>query len=153
MHNALIKQQDVAADEPQPNALPTPHFDETAIASAQPVEPISALSPHRGLLSWVQRPWASVTVVIIAALLSTSALALTVQLRRQSAVETAATQILTEQSPAQHESEIVADTQPEKPPPPRAKNSNIRLRPVREQTKPVARRVGVIVYSSSSDRP
>jgi hypothetical protein len=63
-------------------------------------------------------------------------------------VDSAATGIKADESPAEPGSPLGAITEPESTAP-RTKNRKARS----GNTKPVARRVGVIVYGSGSDRP
>jgi hypothetical protein len=126
--------------------LSEPHFDEIAVLIAQPVEPI-AKREHDWFAS-LEKPWMMIAILVIAGLLGTTALALTLQLPRQRNVDSAPTQIPTAESPAQPEAPLGALNQQLKSTAPKPRNRKARS----AETKPVARRVGVI-YGSSSDRP
>lgn len=141
-----MKQQD-ATTETLSAELSEPHFDEIAVLIAQPVEPIA--QRDRDWFAWLEKPRMMIAVLVVAGLLGTTALALTLQLRRQPPVNSAATGVKAEESPAEPESPLGALAEQLKSTAPRAKNRSARS----ADTKPVARRVGVIVYGSSSDRP
>jgi len=90
-----------------------------------------------------------IAILVVAGLLGTTALALTFQLQRQPHVDSAATGIKADESPAEPGSPLGAITEQLESRTPRTKNRKARS----GNAKPVARRVGVIVYGSSSDRP
>ena len=147
MNNAPIKQLGPAAPETIAPELSTPHFDEIAIAVAQPVEPIT---PKRDWFAVLGKPRMMIVILLVAALFGTTALALTLQLRRESPVE-AAKEIRAEESPAQSESLLGGMFEVERPSSRRIKPRRIRPRELSAPTQPVARRVGVIY--GSNDRP
>ena len=141
--------------QPEPINLPAPHFDDIAVAIAQPVEPIVR---QRDLLAILETPRMIVSMLIVAALLGSTALALTLQLRHQPQATTAATEVSEESG----ESLVYGDSaQPEQPlggvfplgKLRRARNKprTINSRVITIQARPVARRVGVIY--GSDDRP
>lgn len=132
--------------EPVPADLSEPHFDEIAVLIAQPVEPI--VKRERDWFAWLEKPRMMIAIFVVAGLLGTTALALTLQLPRQRNVDSAATQIPADASPAQPEAPLGALTEQLKSTAPRTRNRKARS----SGTRPVARRVGVI-YGSSSDRP
>lgn len=132
--------------ETRPGELSEPHFDEIAVLIAQPVEPI--VKRERDWFAWLEKPRMMIAILVIAGFLGTTALALTLQLPRQRNVDSAATQIPTDETPAQPEAPLGALTEQLKLKAPRPRNRKARS----GETKPVARRVGVI-YGSSSDRP
>ena len=146
MNDAPMKQQDATTEMP-PAELSEPHFDELAVLVAQPVEPIA--HRERDWFAWLKKPRMMVAMIVVAGLLGTTALALTLRLQRQPHVESAAKGITAAESPAETASPLDAITEQLKSPPPRAKNRKARS----GNAKPVARRVGVIVYGSSADRP
>lgn len=146
MNDAPMKPHDNLT-ETQPGELSEPHFDEIAISIAQPVEPIA--KRERDWFAWLEKPRMMIAILVVAGLLGTTALALTLHLPRQRHVDSAATQIQADETPAQPEAPLGALTEQLKPTTPRTRNRKIRS----GDSKPVARRVGVIVYGSSSDRP
>ena len=136
----------------RPEELSEPHFDEIAVLIAQPVEPIA--KRERDWFGWLEKPRMMIAILVLAGLLGTTALALTLQLPRQRQVDSATTEIRASESPVQEsrapaESPLGALTEQLKSTAPRKRNRKARS----GETKPVARRVGVIVYGSSSDRP
>lgn len=143
-----VNQPNVVADL-QPTELLTPHFDDTAVATAQPVELIAVPVRDRRWLAFLDRPWTILPIVFITAMMGITALALTLQLRDQPHVDTAATEIQTEQTTAEPVAPVVVDTEPQKSQPRRTRTSKVRSRTYDGNSKPVARRVGVIVYRSS----
>ena len=154
MNDAPMKQQD--ANEPPPAELSEPHFDEIAVLIAQPVEPIA--QRERDWFAWLEKPRMMIAAVVVAGLLVMTALALTLQSQRQPHVDSAATGIKADESPAEPGSplgaiseqlESTAPPQQPKSITPRTKNRKARS----GNAKPVARRVGVIVYGGSADRP
>ena len=145
MNDAPMKPHD-ATNEAQPGELSEPHFDEIAVLIAQPVEPIAQRDGD--WFAWLEKPRMMIAILVVAGLLGTTALALTLKLPRQRHVDSAATQIRADESPAEPESPLGALTEQLKSNAPRAKSRKARS----GATKPVARRVGVIVYGSS-DRP
>ena len=146
MNDAPMKPHD-ATTETQPAELSEPHFDEIAVLIAQPVKPIARR--ERDWFAWLEKPRMMIAILVVAGLVGTTALALTLQLPRQHHVDSAATQIRVAESPAEPESPLGAVTEQLKSRAPRAKNRKARS----GETKPVARRVGVIVYGSGSERP
>ena len=145
MNEAPIKPHDNTIETGSAE-LSEPHFDEIAVLIAQPVEPIA--NRGRDWFAWLEKPRTMIAILVVAGLLGTTALALTLRLPRQRNVDSAATQIPAEQTPAQPESPLGALSEQLKSPAPRTRNRKARS----GETKPVARRVGVI-YGSSSDRP
>lgn len=146
MNDAPMKQQDATTETP-PAELSEPHFDEIAVLIAQPVEPIA--QRERDWFAWLEKPQMMIAILVVAGLLGTTALALTLQLRPQPHVDSAASGIKADESPAEPGSPLGAITEQLEPRTPRTKNRKARS----GNTKPVARRVGVIVYGSSADRP
>ena len=151
MNDAPIKQPDATTTATHTAELSEPHFDEIAVLIAQPVEPIARR--ERDWFAWLGKPRMMAAILVVAGLLGTTALALTLQLPRQPHVDSAATQIQADESPAQPESPLGGITEHLKSTPPRTKNRKARTVDTSGDTKPVARRFGVIVYGSSSDRP
>ena len=154
MNDAPIKPHDPTT-ETGPEQLSEPHFDDIAVLIAQPVEPIA--TRENDWFGWLEKPRMMIAILVVAALLGTTALALTLQLPSQRQVDSAATEIRADQSaaqesPAQTESPLGALTEELKSTAPRKRNRKARSGDT-GNTKPVARRVGVIVYGSSSDRP
>ena len=147
MNDAPIKLPDTTTTETQAAELSEPHFDEIAVFIAQPVKPIAR--QERDWFAWLAKPRMMVAILVAAALLGTTALALTLHLPRQPHVDSVATEVQADESPAQPESPLGAITEQLKSNAPRTKNRKARS----GETKPVARRVGVIYYGSSSDRP
>ena len=153
MNEAPMKQQDAWIDTPQAE-LSEPHFDEIAVLIAQPVEPIA--HRERDWFAWLEKPRMMIAILVVAGLLGTTALALTLRLPRQRTLDSAATEIKTNEPPIKA-AESRADADPPlgaiaeqlKGSVPRRRNRKADS----SETKPVARRVGVIVYGSSSDRP
>lgn len=146
MNDAPIKQLDATRTETQPTELSEPHFDEIAVLIAQPVEPIARR--ERDWLAWLEQPRSMVAILVVAVLLGTTALALT-----QRHLDSAATEIQVDESQPKPESPLRAISGQSKSTVPRTKNRKARAGDTSGATKPVARRVGVIVYRSSSDRP
>jgi hypothetical protein len=153
MNDAPMKQQDATTETP-PAGLSEPHFDEIAVLIAQPVEPIARR--ERDWFAWLEKPRMMIAILVVAGLLGTTALALTLQLSRQrslgsAAVETKASEseIKADESRAQRESPLGAVAEQLKSSAPRRRNRTADP----GETKPVARRVGVIVYSSGSEQP
>lgn len=151
MNDAPMKKPDATPIETPPTNLSEPHFDEIAVLIAQPVEPIARRG--RDWFGWLEKPRMMVAILVVAALLGTTALALTLQLPRQRHLDSAATQIQVDESPAKPESPLGAISGQSKSTVPRTKNRKARSGATSGATRPVARRVGVIVYRSSSDRP
>lgn len=149
MNDAPMKQQD-ATNETPPAELSEPHFDEIAVLIAQPVEPIAQRERDwRDWFEWLEKPRMMIAILVVAGLLGTTALALTLQLQRQPHVDSAATEIKADESPVEPGSPLGAITEQLESNAPRTKNRKARS----GNTKPVARRVGVIVYDSGADRP
>lgn len=155
MNDTPMKQQDAPSETP-PAELSEPHFDEIAVLIAQPVEPIA--QPERDWFAWLEKPRMMIAILVVAGLMGTTALALTFQLQRQPHVDSAAMGIKADESPGQPGSPLGAITEqlespapPEQPKSPAPLTNNRKARSV--NTKPVARRVGVIVYGGSADRP
>ena len=96
-----------------------------------------------------------IAILVVAGLLGTTALALTLHLPRNRKVDSAATtENKADESPAQPESPLGALSEELKSTAPRTANRKARSGENRSgEKKPVARRVGVIVYGGSSDRP
>ena len=149
MNDALMKQQE-ATNETPPTELSEPHFDEIAVLIAQPVEPIA--QRKRDWFGWLEKPRMMIAILVVAGLLGTTALALTLQLQPQPHVDSAATEIKVDESPAEPGSPLGAITEQLESTAPRTKNRKARPGVTSGNTKPVARRVGVI-YGGSSDRP
>ncbi|MGZ5483805.1 MAG: hypothetical protein ACXWID_17715 [Pyrinomonadaceae bacterium] len=146
MNDAPMKQQN-ATNETPPTELSEPHFDEIAVLTAQPVEPIA--QRERDWFAWLEKPRTMIAILVVAGLLGTTALALTLQLQRQPHVDSAATGIKADESPAEPGSPLGAITEQLESTAPRTKKRKARS----GNTKPVARRVGVIVYGGGSERP
>lgn len=146
MNDTPIKPHDPTT-ETRPTELSEPHFDELSVLIAQPVEPIA--KSNRDWFAWLEKPRMMVAILVVAGLLGTTALALTLQLSRPRPVDSSSTQIQNEEPPAQPESPLGALTEEMKSTPLRKRNRKARS----ADTKPAARRVGVIVYGGSSDRP
>lgn len=146
MNDAPIEHEDVTSGTAEAE-LSEPHFDEIAVLIAQPVEPIA--QRERDWFAWLEKPKMMMAIVVVAALLGTTALALTLQLQRRPHVDSAATGIKVDESPADPGSPLGAITEQLESTAPRTKNR----KPRSSDKKPVARRVGVIVYGRSSDRP
>ena len=146
MNNTPIKLPEATTNDARSAELSEPHFDEIAVLIAQPVEPIA--NRGRDWFAWLEKPRTMIAILVVAGLLGTTALALTLRLPRQRNVDSAATQIPAEQTPAQPESPLGALSEQLKSTAPRTRSRKARS----GETKPVARRVGVI-YGSSSDRP
>lgn len=167
MNDAPIKQPDpTTTDLSTPAELQEPHFDEIAVLIAQPVEPIA--KRERDWFAWLEKPRTVLAIVFISSMMGIIALALTLQLYAQPHVDTAATEIQTEQTTSAPESQasesqapesqapesqVVADTEQQSASPRRSKMSKTRPSVEDDDSKPKARRVGVIHYGSSSDRP
>jgi hypothetical protein len=151
MIDAPMKQQD-ASNETPPTELSEPHFDEIAVLIAQPVEPIAPPVYERGWLERLQKPRTLLAIVFISSMMGISALALTLQLHTQAHVDTAATEIQTEQTTPAPESQVVADTEQQSARPRQSRMSKARPR-VEDDSKPKARRVGVIYYGRGFEQP
>src|SRR5687767_13888649 len=144
MNDAPIKQPDASTTDTSAE-LQEPHFDEIAVLIAQPVEPIARR--EHDWFAWLEKPRIMVAILVVAALLGTTALALTLQLPRQPHVDSAATGIQADESPAEPESPLGALTEQLKStaPPEQSKATAPRTRNRKAragETKPVARRVG-----------
>ena len=149
MNDAPMKQQ-AARNETPPTELSEPHFDELAVLTAQPVEPIAQRERDwRDWFAWLEKPRMMIAILVVAGLLGTTALALTLQLQRQPHVDSAATGIKADESPVEPGSPLGAITEQLESTAPRTKKRKARS----GNTKPVARRVGVIVYGSGSEQP
>lgn len=146
MNDTPMKQQD-ATNETLSADLSEPHFDEIAVLIAQPVEPIA--QRERDWFAWLEKPRMMIAILVVAGLLGTTALALTLQSQRQPHVDSAATGIKVDESPAEPATPLGAITEQWESSAPRTKNRKARSG---NTTKPVARRVGVI-YGSGSDGP
>lgn len=155
--NDIPMKQDHAASPSPPVELSPPNFDDLAVLTAQPVEP---LAHHpRDWFAVLEKPRMIIAMLIVGALLATTAVALILQLRRPH-VDTAATEIQPEKSASEPsgQTEPSLEEEAEQPklisPRTRAPKSRLRLRTITVETKPpVARRVGVIFYGNDSDRP
>jgi hypothetical protein len=160
MNDAPIKQPDATTTD-TPAELQEPHFDEIAVFIAQPVEPI-APSVYERWLALLEEPRTVLAIVFISSMMGLTALALTLQLHTQPHVDTAATEIQTGQTTSAPEPQVVADTEQQSPEPQvvadteqqrarpqRSKVSKTRSRVEDDDSKPKARRVGVIHYGSS----
>ena len=153
MSKAPMKQADAPATEPQQSKLPAPHFDELAVLIAQPVEPIPS---KRDWFAVLEKPRMILGMIIVAALLGSTALALTLQLQRQPRVETAIADVPAEASGIEAETPLGAQIESEASPEGLPANGRLKSRRIRSRiipvpTRPVARRVGVIY--GSSDHP
>jgi hypothetical protein len=156
MNDAPIKQPDATTTETQSGELSEPQFDEIAVLIAQPVEPIAPRF-NRRLLALMEKPRTLLAIIFISAMMGIAALALTLQSYTEPHVDTAATEIQTEQTTSAPEPQVVTDTEQQSASPQRSKMSKTRSR-VKDveddDSKPKARRVGVIHYGGgSSDRP
>ena len=149
MKEAPIKQPD-STNETRPAELSEPHFDDIAVLIAKPVEPITR--HERNWLGWLETPRMMIGILVVAGLLGTTALALTLQVARQPRADSAATEIQAEQSPAKPETPLGSIAEQLKSTAPRMKNRKARTVETSGDSKPVARRVGVI-YGSGTDRP
>ena len=149
MNDALMKQQE-ATNETPPTGLSEPHFDEIAVLIAQPVELIAR--PEHDWFAWLEKPRMMIAILVVAGLLGTTALALTLQLQRQPHVDSAATGIIkADESPVEPGSPLGAITEQLESTAPRTKKRKARPGDT-SGTKPVARRVGVI-YGNGSGQP
>ena len=149
MNGAPIKQPH-PNNETRPRELSEPHFDDIAVLIAKPVEPITRHERNR--FAWLEGPRMMIGILIVAGLLGTTALALTLQVARQPQVDSAATEIQPAQSPVKPETPLGSIAEQLKSTPPRMKNRKARTVRTSSDAKPVARRVGVI-YGSGTDRP
>ena len=150
MNEAPIKQPAATTTAMQPAELSEPHFDEIAVLIAQPVEPIAPrLNRWRALL---EKPRTLLAIVFISSMMGIAALALTLQVQTQPHVDNTASEIQTEQTTSPPESQAVADTEQQSASPRRSNMSKTRSVIEDDESKPKARRVGVI-YGSSSERP
>ena len=153
MNDAPMKQQDATHETPQAE-LSEPHFDEIAVLIAQPVEPI--VRRERDWLAWLEKPRMLIAILVVAGLVGMTALALTVQSQRQNPVDSAATGSKADDqvepgSPLgalADQLEANAPSEQSKSTTTRTKNRKART----DNTKPVARRVGVIYYGSGSEQ-
>ena len=155
MNDAPMKQQD-ATNETPPTELSEPHFDEIAVLIAQPVQPIA--QRDRDWFAWLEKPRMMIAILVVAGLLGTTALALTLQSQRQPHVDSAATAIKADEPPVEPGSPLGAITEQleSSAPPEQSKSTPHRTKNRKARSgnaKPVARRVGVIVYGRSGDRP
>ena len=130
----------------RPAELSEPHFDDIAVLIAKPVEPITR--PQRNWFAWLEGPRMMIGILVVAGLLGATALALTLQVSRQPQVDSAATEIRADESPAEPDSPLGAIAEQLRSTAPRMKNRKADS----SESKPVARRVGVI-YGSGTDRP
>ena len=97
-----------------------------------------------------------IAILVVAGLLGTTALALTLRLRPQPHVDSAATEIKADESLAEPGSPLGAMAEQLESSASREQSKSTRTKNRKASsgnTKPVARRVGVIVYGSSADRP
>ena len=147
MNDAPIKQPD-GTTESRPAELSEPHFDDIAVLIAKPVEPIT--QPQRNWFAWLERPRMMIGILVVAGLLGTTALALTLQVSRRSQVDSA--EIRADELQAEPESPLGSIAEQLKSTVPRMKNRKARPAETSGDAKPVARRVGVI-YGSGTDRP
>lgn len=154
MNDAPMKQPNRTNERPSAE-LSEPHFDEIAVLIAQPVEPIA--QRERDWFAWLEKPRMMIAILVVAGLLGTTALALTLQSQRQPHVDSAATGIKADETPAEQGSPMGAITEQSESGAPRESKSirpRTNYRKARPgNTKPVARRFGVILYGRSSDRP
>ena len=146
MNDAPMKQPDAPTETP-PAELSEPHFDEIAVLIAQPVEPIA--QRERDWFAWLEKPRMMIAILVVAGLLGTTALALTLQLRRQPHVDSAATELRPMNLLRNLGRRWARLPNSWSRLTPRTKNRKARS----GNTKPVARRVGVIVYGSGSEQP
>src|SRR5687767_8454710 len=146
MNDTPIKQQDATRETPL-TELSEPHFDNIAVLIAQPVEPIA--QREHDWFAWLEKPRMLIAILVVAGLLGTTALALTLRLQRQPQVDSAATVIKADESPVEPVSPLGAIAKELESTAPRVKNRKARS----ADAKPVARRVGVIVYGRGSDGP
>lgn len=151
MNEAPIKPHDATVEYEAPE-LSEPHFDDLAVLIAQPVEPIAR--PGRDWFGWLEKPRMMIAIMVVAGLLGTTALALTLQLPRNRQVDSAPTQVQAQEPSAEPESPLGALADQLESTTPRTRSRKARSGEARSgDTKPVARRVGVIVYGTSSGRP
>lgn len=151
MNSAPIKQPD-ATTETRPAELSEPHFDDIAVLIAKPVEPITRR--ERNWFAWLEGPRMMIGILVVAGLLGTTALALTYQVARQPRADSTATEIKPDHSPSEPETPLgsLAEQLKSTAPRPRMKNRKARAVETSSDSKPVARRVGVI-YGSGTERP
>jgi hypothetical protein len=149
MNDAPMKQHTATIETP-PAELSEPHFDEIAVLIAQPVEPIA--QRERDWFAWLEKPRMMIAILVVAGLLGTTALALTLQLQHEPHVDSAATATKADESPVEPGSPLGAISEQLESTAPRTKNRKARPRDTSGNTKPVARRVGVI-YGGGADRP
>lgn len=143
MNNTPIEQVAAAEVEASPAELPTPHFDDIAVLIAQPVEPIAPRA--RDWFAVIEKPWMLIAIVVIGGLLGTTAVALTLQMRSQPQIQSAAaTEAQVEQPATQTEAPMGAAVATEESSVPKTRVRKVRPRTVVVSGRPVARRVGVI---------
>ena len=145
MDEAPIKESDFPVTNP-PN-LRAPHFDEIAVAIAQPVEPIEQ---KRDWFAMLAKPRMMIAILMVAAMFGTTALALTLQLRRQTQVDTPASEVNVEEYAPELEPPLGAEFERQALPR-RVKTRRVRSQIITVPAKPVARRVGVI--TGAADPP
>jgi hypothetical protein len=144
MNKTILQPDSPAADKPE-TRLPNPHFDDKTVATAQPVEPLpnvrNSSRPRR--LGSLGR-YLSLTAVLIAAVALVTVVTFVVVLasvhQRLNAAEPEAA-ITPLDQPVQTES---SNELSEKNPAQRSKPRKLRMN--LSQSRPVARKVGVIYY-------
>src|SRR5688572_25287534 len=141
MNDTPIKLPEATTNDARSAELSEPHFDEIAVLIAQPVEPIA--QRERDWFAWLEKPRMMIAILVVAGLLGTTALALTLQSQRQAHVDSAATEIKADESPVEPGSPMGAITEQLESDAPReqSKSSTPRTKnrkPRPGNTKPVA---------------
>src|SRR5688500_10516570 len=108
MNDTPIKLPEATTNDARSAELSEPHVEEVAVLTAQPVEPMAPR--ERDWFAWLEKPRMMRAILAAAALLGTTALALTLQLPRQRHVDSAATEIKPDESPAEPGSPLGAIT-------------------------------------------
>lgn len=148
MNDAPMKQAEAPAGEQEPAELSTPQFDDIAVLMAQPVEPIA--TRQREWFAVLEKPRTLIAIMVIGALLGTTAVALTLKMRQGPPVYSAASPAVpVEQPSAQTEAPMGSSGEKQESAAGRTRVRKVQPRTVIVSERPVARRVGVIHYGST----
>lgn len=140
MNNAeLVSQEEL------PSRLPEPHFDDQTIANAQPVEPLATVNRWPG--QWATRRIVVSTAAMIAlavAMAATLSLGAALFELHQSNALATETKVTSTQAPIEDETAGTSTASVQNGPTQKTKPRKMKFSVPNNQSKPVARKVGVI---------
>lgn len=140
-----MDKSELRAPEELPSQLPEPHFDDETIANAQPVEPLATV--NRGPDKWATRRTVVSTaamIVIAVAMAATLTLGAVLVKLHQSNAPAPETEVTSTQTPIEDETADASKASVQNLPTQKPKQRKMKVYPSGEQSRPVARKVGVI---------